>query len=220
MEIIAAIWGFLTLLGGYFLYGYITYEARKEQGIKHFFRMVVHKKALIYTSIIVILALAASVYGRFRNEYSVVQSYINLIMFYWLAALAWVDYREKIIPNQLILVGLIMWVLEVVVEVLILHTDIISVLLFSALGSVWGGLLIVIALVVKTALGMGDAKMFLVIGLIYGLNNTYSILLMSVLIMATVSIILLLMKKVTRKTAVPMAPFVLFGFTLCIFLGM
>jgi len=78
----------------------------------------------------------------------------------------------------------------------------------------------VIALIVKSALGMGDVKMFFVIGLLYGLSNTYSILLFSVLVMAIVSIVLLIMKKVTRKTAIPMAPFVAFGFLLNVLMGM
>jgi prepilin signal peptidase PulO-like enzyme (type II secretory pathway) len=38
--------------------------------------------------------------------------------------------------------------------------------------------------------------------------------------MALVSLILLALKKVTVKTAVPVAPFVVLGFILCIIAGM
>lgn len=72
------------------------------------------------------------------------------------------------------------------------HTDIQDVLLFSALGGgVWGGLLMLIDFFAKTALGM-----------------------------ALVSIVLLILRKVNKKTTVPMAPFVLLGFVICVFLGM
>ena len=75
------------------------------------------------------------------------------------------------------------------------------------------------SLIVKKALGMGDVKMFFVIGLLYGLENTYTILLVSMLIMAIVSVILLITKKATKKSAVPMAPFVAVGLLINIILG-
>lgn len=211
----------LALLGGYLSYAYITFRGKADKSIGGFFKISVQKKALLFTGIVLLLALVTGAYGRYRNEYTAVQCYINIVILFLLYAMAWVDYREKIIPNQLILAGLIIWMIEMGIEVFLFHTDFRTVMLFSVLGGgVWGGLLVVIALIAKTALGMGDAKMFLVIGLIYGLNNTYAILLISLLIMAVISIILLVLKKVNRKSTVPMAPFVLIGFILCIFLGM
>lgn len=221
MGLIELIGIILTLFGGYLLYAYITFRENQYKGIKTFFAVKKQNRALIYTVIIMMLAIIIGGYGRYMNGYSAVQCYLNIAMILLLAAMAWVDFKEKIIPNQLILVGLALWGVEVLLEIFLFHMDIKMVLLFSALGGgVWGGLLVLIALVVKTALGMGDAKMFFVIGLIYGLNNTYSILLVSLFIMAVVSIILLLLRKVNRKSSVPMAPFVLGGFALCIFLGM
>lgn len=221
MGLIELIGILLILIGGYLLYTYITFREKGEKGIKAFFAVKLQKKELFVSVAMVCMALITAIYGRYLNDYSAMQCYINICMLFLLAAMAWVDLQEKIIPNQLILVGLGLWIIEVLTEVFLFSVDIREVLLFSTLGGgVWGGLLILIALIAKTALGMGDAKMFIVIGLIYGLNNTYSILLFSIFIMAVVSIVLLLLKKVSRKTAVPMAPFVLIGFMLCIFLGM
>ncbi len=212
--------GFI-FMGGYLLYAYITFRDKEEKGIKAFFAVEMQKKALIYVSVITVLTFITGAYGRYLNEYSGMQCYLNIGMLLLLATMAWVDFREKIIPNHLILVGLLLWVIEVLVELCVFAVDIRTILLFSALGGgIWGGIFVIIALLTKTALGMGDAKMFFVIGLIYGLNNTYAILLISLLIMAVISIVLLILKKVDRKTAVPMAPFVLIGFILCIFLGM
>lgn len=211
----------LALLGSYLSYAYITFLAKGGKGIRIFFKVDLQKRELLFTLIILLTALITGAYGRYRNEYTAVQCYLNIAVLFLLAVMAWVDCREKIIPNHLILAGLVLWLTEMGIEIFLLHTDARVVLAFSALGGgIWGGLLIVIALIAKTALGMGDAKMFLVIGLIYGLNNTYSILLISLLIMAIVSIALLAMKRVERKSTIPMAPFVLIGFTLCIFLGM
>lgn len=211
----------LALLGGYLTYAYITFLKKEKKGIKTFFIVDIQKPMLIFTLVILAMALITGAYGRYRNEYSAVQCYINIAVLFLLAAMAWVDYREKIIPNHLILAGLVLWLIEMGIEIFLFHTEPRMALAFSALGGgVWGGLLIIIALIAKTALGMGDAKMFLVIGLIYGLNNTYSILLISLFVMAVVSIALLVMKRAERKSTIPMAPFVLIGFILCIFLGM
>ena len=49
---------------------------------------------------------------------------------------------------------------------------------------------------------------------------TYGILMFSVIAMGIVSIILLIAKKVTMKSTIPMAPFVILGFLLSIFAGM
>lgn len=211
----------LTLIGGYLLYAYITFREKQDKKLRSFLIVDIKKKELIYTIVLIIMALVTAQYGKQCNGYSAVQCYLNICTLMLLSAMAWVDFKEKIIPNHLILVGLIIWLMEVLIEVFLFGTGIKEVLLFSALGGgVWGGLLVLIALAVKTALGMGDAKMFFVIGLIYGLNNTYSILLISLFIMAIISIVLLVLKRVNRKTAVPMAPFVLVGFAVCIFLGM
>lgn len=191
----------LALLGGYLSYAYITFRGKEDKSIGGFFKISVQKKALLFTGIVLLLALVTGAYGRYRNEYTAVQCYINIVILFLLYAMAWVDYREKIIPNQLILTGLIIWMIEMGIEVFLFYTDFRTVMLFSVLGGgVWGGLLVVIALIAKTALGMGDAKMFLVIGLIYGLNNTYAILLISLLIMAVISIIETYLKLPAVKT--------------------
>lgn len=202
----------LIILSSFFLYVYIAHR-EKEQGK--------NKKYLLFVALTALMSIGTAVYGRYVNEYSAMQLYLNIGVLFLLAAMTWVDYKEKIIPNQLILVGLIIWVIEIAVEIFAFSMEIKTALLFSALGGcLWGGILLIVALIAKNGLGMGDVKMFFVIGLIYGMNNTYSIILISLLIMAITSIILLLLKKVDRKTAVPMAPFTLIGFILCIFLGM
>lgn len=139
----------------------------------------------------------------------------------WLIMAGYIDLREKIIPNALIGAGLIFWVVIALLDVFVAGNHWVSTLMFSLAGGlVLGGILFVLALILKNALGMGDAKMFLVLGLLYGLNDTYTVMLLSMVIMAVVSLVLLALKKVTPKTAIPMAPFVAVGFLLSIFAGM
>lgn len=146
---------------------------------------------------------------------------MNALVMIWLAILGYIDLREKIIPNAMIGVGLLGWLILILVDIFLGGTPWMKLLVFSGIGgAVCGGLLFVIAIITKSGLGMGDAKMFLVLGLLYGLTDAYGILLFSMIAMGLVSIVLLIAKKVTTKTAIPMAPFVTIGFILSILAGM
>lgn len=145
---------------------------------------------------------------------------IDGLVMMWLMVAGYIDLKEGIIPNPLIGAGLSAWALVMLLDVFVAGTSWKIALAYSLSGGlVIGGMMFIIALVVKNALGMGDVKMFLVLGLFYGLHDTYSILLISIIIMAVVSLVLLALKKVTAKTAVPMAPFVVAGFLLSILAG-
>ena len=96
-----------------------------------------------------------------------------------------------------------------------------QLLVFSGLGgAICGGILMVLALIMKSGLGMGDVKLFFVLGLLYGVMDTYGIFLFSIIPMGICAIVLLALKKASKKTTIPMGPFVAVGFFLSIIAGM
>lgn len=167
-----------------------------------------------YVSIFIFLGgVGILFYDLLAIKGTIMQVCVNVFVLAWLAVIGLVDLEERIIPNHMILAGLIAWALSVAVDIFLAGQPWKQVLLFSILGGgICGGFLLIIAFIVKNALGMGDVKMFAVLGLFYGLADTYSILLISTVVMAVVAIVLLLLKKVNRKTKLPMAPFVMLGF--------
>ena len=98
----------LALLAGYLTYAYITFLPKEGKRFKTFFKVDLRKRELVFMLIILVTALITGAYGRYRNEYTAVQCYLNIGVLFLLAAMAWVDYREKIIPNHLILAGLVL----------------------------------------------------------------------------------------------------------------
>lgn len=203
------------------LYLYLTCRKKETHKIKDFFAITYDKKHLVFSVVIFIISILTYLYSFFVMDTTFVKAFMNAEVALWILVLGFIDLKEKIIPNRLILSGIIFWAVLSLVEILIAHTSWKQVLFFSSIGGIaCGGILFIIALIVKNAIGMGDVKMFFVIGLLYGLSNTYSIMLFSVLIMAIVSIALLIAKKVTRKTAIPMAPFVVFGFLINVLMGL
>lgn len=203
------------------LYLYLTSREKEKKSLKEFFAITINKKFLILSASMLCISIFTYIYSFFVMDASFLKAFMNAEIASWLLVLGYIDLKEKIIPNQLILSGIVFWAILSIIEICLSQTTWQQVLFFSLIGAgVCGGILFIIALIVKSALGMGDVKMFFVIGLLYGLSNTYSIMLFSILIMAIVSIALLIAKKVTRKTAVPMAPFVAFGFLINVLMGM
>lgn len=202
-------------------YQYLTHRGDGACGTKAIFQ----PKYDLVSLIVVLIAFLASAFifisGFLWNGEGFMRSLMNAEVMIWLSVLGYIDAREKIIPNCLIGVGLLFWPILAMLDIFLGGTPWIQLLVFSGIGGfVCGGVLMVIALIMKSGLGMGDVKMFFVLGLLYGLTDTYGIFLFTIIPMGLFCIALLLLKKATRKTTIPMAPFVVVGFILSIIAGM
>lgn len=211
----------IQLLTGVVAYQYLTHRVDGKCQVKEFLQ----PKYEFVPLLVVLIAFFASAFiflvGFLWNNESFMRALMNAEVMLWLSVLGYIDARERIIPNSLIGIGLLFWLVLILLDIFVGGTPWLQLLVFSGIGGiVCGGLLFIIALIVKSALGMGDVKMFFVLGLLYGLTDAYGILLFSVIAMGVVSIILLIAKKVTTKSTIPMAPFVILGFFLSILAGM
>lgn len=129
------------------------------------------------------------------------------------------DIKEHIIPNKVILAGVVLRVCYAVVELITLGSGYFAILkgdLFS-LGLV-AVLFLLGVLVIKNGIGMGDIKLILVMGLFQGVTGVISSLFFSLLVSFFVAIAMLIMKKKSRKDAIAFAPSVLVGTAVSMFL--
>lgn len=168
----------------------------------------------------VLLSAGVFGYGFYLKDNTLLRAFTNAEFTLWLAFLSYTDIREKIIHNRMILAGLAFWVLLMILEIAVGGTSWKQLLLYSAAGFLIGFILMIVALIAGNSIGMGDVKMFMVLGLVYGLTDIYSILLISLVLMAATAVVLLLLKKANRKTRIPMAPFVAAGFLINVILGL
>jgi prepilin signal peptidase PulO-like enzyme (type II secretory pathway) len=95
-------------------------------------------------------------------------------------------------------------VLALAAAVLMPEGDIRDAVLAAILG---GALFLVLALVTRGGIGLGDVKLAMLIGAALGLPIGYQALLYGVVAAAVVMAVLLLVGVVTRKQAIPYAPF-------------
>ncbi len=212
---------FIIIVSVGFMYLYLIYREKESKSVGDFFSITLNKKYGILTIVMLLVSVAVFLYSFYYVEIVFLKAFMNAEVSMWLLVLGYIDWKEGIIPNQMILAGIGFWILLSLLDIFVAQTMWQKVLFFSLIGGGFcGGVLLIVAIITKSALGMGDVKMFFVIGLLYGLSNTYAILFFSILVMAVISIVLLIAKKVTRKTAVPMAPFVAFGFLINVLMGM
>ena len=90
-------------------------------------------------------------------------------------------------------------------------------------GDFWGGIgigvaLLLLAKVTNEAIGYGDGMVVIVVGLWKGFFQTVELLLISLMIAALYSILLLVVKKVGKKHTMPFIPFLFIADLLLIFL--
>lgn len=171
---------------------------------------------VLITIICFVLATALQV-SLYKNT-----STINIVKLYGVFCIvvpaAIVDFKRRIIPNELILVGLIFRVGLYAYEIFS-HAVIKDIIINDLIGLAIGfGILAIVSLITRGAIGFGDAKLFGIIGLISGSFCTYSTLLISLVLSSVVSIVGLARKKMGRKDAIPFGPCIAIGYTLALFL--
>ncbi len=131
----------------------------------------------------------------------------HLLLLAILLAAAFVDLREHIIPNDLVLVGLLAWLP--------------AMLLFPYDGKSWlsalgGGaaafaLFYLLAVLVPGGMGMGDVKLALVMGLFLGAGWVAMALMLAFILGGLVSGVLLATRRIARKGYIPFGPFLAAG---------
>jgi len=123
-----------------------------------------------------------------------------------------IDLRYKIIPDSLVIFGL-------------LYTIIISIMLIDiniwdkVFGFLFGFTLFLVIALVTNAMGGGDIKLMGLLGLNFGLKGIIFITIFSFIIGAIISILLLITKKATRKDYIPFGPFIAVSAVTYIFWG-
>lgn len=93
-------------------------------------------------------------------------------------------------------------------------------LLFNRLTGIFGGflLLFVAAIASKGGVGAADIKITAALGLFMGLEGIFTGQLIGLFFAAIVSVILLIVRKVDKKTRIPLLPFISAGVTAAMFL--
>lgn len=129
-----------------------------------------------------------------------------------------IDYYHQIIPDNLLVLIIIITVLYRIAAYFIYGISI--SLSDSIIGFITAGLLFtIIALVSNGGMGGGDIKLIAILGFILGLKKITLNILLSFIIGAVVSLLLLISGKKSRKDAIPFGPFINISFLFSVLWG-
>ncbi len=213
-------WTIIVLAAGY--YGVCAYFAQqRKQKLTRNMLLPRWKNKLLFLlgSVIVLTALNVLFSTIYAGQY-----FWHKLELLFLAMLvictAATDRRFHLIPNSFIIIGLGVKAAGYLYEGFAIGWD-------HALRTCLNGLLgaiivcvffVIIALVFKNSIGMGDIKLFALICLFQGLAAGVTSIFLSLLAAFAISVGLLIIKRKSRKDSIPLAPSIMMGTIACIIL--
>ncbi|MBS4536186.1 prepilin peptidase [Clostridium sp. D2Q-14] len=162
-----------------------------------------HNKNKIFIQVLLVESLNGLLYLFIYLKFGLnIISIIYMILFSILIIISFVDYNCQIIPDEIIIFGIIL-----VSIIHILHKFPIS--LFNGLIGVLigGGLFLIIAIISKGGMGGGDIKLIALLGYLLGIR-ILMVIFLSFILGAIISIVLLVGKVKSRKDFISFGPFI------------
>lgn len=173
------------------------------------------RKALPYLGIPVLL-LALFLLRGWRTEPLQLLMWGALITFGYLAAMG--DFLNKRVPNRLVGWMAAAWALIMMPQLFFRTEEALRFLISGGLGFLMGGgLFLLVYFVSRGGLGGGDVKLMAAAGLYLGFQDVLQVMLYGSILAALTGGGLILMKKIDRKDAIPLVPFLYAGILLTVF---
>lgn len=142
------------------------------------------------------------------HKYGITWQFVSYFSFIGiLIIISFIDIQHQIIPNQLVIICLILGVLLSLTNITIHYRDAILGLIVGS-GSLLLISMTVLLIIGKEGMGGGDVKLLGVIGLFLGWKLTLLTLLLSIYLGGIFSILLLLLKIKRRGEYIPFGPFI------------
>ena len=157
---------------------------------------------------LVVVASTLSAFSLIRTALLIFLSYIAMVF----------DINTKRIPNMLVIVMIAVWLMLIVPMLFLDIENGIRLLADSLYGlMIGGGLFLLVYLLSRKGLGGGDVKFMAAAGLYLGFAETVPVILYGTVLAAVVGLVLILLKKINRKDAMPLAPFLFIGIMITVF---
>ena len=130
----------------------------------------------------------------------------------FLGTCSFLDIKKKAVPIRLLCLC------SVIIFVSILFVEKVTVL-DRICGAGFGAFFLLITWWSRQAIGVADSIWITILGIAYGFSKSMTIVLVSLVLSAVVSAILLGLRKANRKDKIPFLPFLLMGFVVVAVVG-
>ena len=141
-----------------------------------------------------------------------------VILCSFLPLIAMIDRRERIIPNHLLLWMFIYWGLAVLIHLLHRGLDT-HFLMDSLVGGLIGATPLLARLICRGGIGMGDIKLFILIGLYVGKENILRAMFLSLVTALVYILAMRIRRKIGRREELSFGPYIAMGTMLMVFMN-
>jgi len=178
------------------------------------------KKLIIYAIAMTLLCIGISIsLSLFNGSDSFLFNLKRICLLSLLWPIAFIDFKSYRIPNLFIVAGLSYRVIIFAFELFFESDGIWARTLSELIASVaLVAAAFLCGLLLKNSIGFGDIKLFIIMGLMLGLDGIWSSVFVSLIVSFIISVFLLATKKKGRKDAIPFAPAIMIGTYISIFL--
>lgn len=149
-------------------------------------------------------------------NFSIYKSIFYLILFFILSIVFSIDYRFQLIPDECQIALIFLGVIKILARPNTLISSCLGALvgfsIFYAMG------LLAMLIFKKEGMGFGDVKLMTGLGLIFGLKNIIVITLISFVVGAIISVILMIFKNKDMQSYIPFGPFIVIATVLVTFI--
>ena len=183
----------------------------------------IDKNPKIFYILTFFTAIFVGVSGYF--VYPIVSSPVNIakitLAILVLAMVFVCDLELMIIPNLMAVILILGRIISIIFEFIFYPSIALDSLLNSVITLVISVVvLLIMSVLTKGGLGMGDVKLFSAMGFLLGMRATVAAMVFAMLVGAVFSGILLMTKKRKLKDVIPLGPCVLYGFSIALLVGM
>ncbi len=206
-----------AFVGQYLDFANTRLENHETLICKDFFREYLPNMKINLKNILIVTVIYIALLYRFGITIKLLEMLMLSPMFVSVFA---IDYKKQIIPDRLSLLIFEVGIIFMFVE----GFSSINLLIDKILGMVVGaGIFLIITLVGgliagKEAMGFGDVKLMGALGIIFGFSNIIVIAVLSFLLAAIISIILLITKVKKGNEYIPFGPFIILATFMTIFI--
>ncbi len=137
------------------------------------------------------------------------ENVIYISLFSWLLLLSWQDIRKKEVSLFLLLAGVVIVVLSIGTGIRMGQGT--SLWISKGIGMLMGISLILLSKASKGQIGMGDAIVLTVTGIVFGFWDNLFLFFYSLILSAVYTAVLLLMKRIHKKQNIAFLPFIVLG---------
>lgn len=210
--VICIIWCFVLITVGYLeAIAYLNNVNWKSYNLT--IAKVKGKNRVLY--LLIAVGVSGTLIYLFRTIYVDVTLLVQLkllTLVLFMFPIAIVDYRFQKIPNCFILWALIIRGLFYIIEAIESPPKMLATVLDNVIGVlIIGGFFLLILLLFKNSIGMGDIKLFAIMALYQGLWGAVNAVFCSLVVSFFWSIFLLITRKKKRKDMISFGPSILIG---------